>query len=214
MQKHNNILLVLVFGLCSSTYGIPAYHQRFEAKNPWIFLEETIITHPTKTVHAWIGQGGASLVASAGTGYLSYKGSQKIFDTSSKLAKAGTLAIGLGCGIISYCALKKYLQDRAERQQLELMMNLWPQVRASMPYEVVPSLDSLNNAWLNDKKSYNEQMDTTLTYLKIEVHSRFPSRYNKTNESFFTSRNLHVRVTLNLYKVAKKAYQVIKELLD
>ena len=221
MQKHYIILFWALTFLTMSMFARPKdFFQRqpsttfvSESKNSWLVLEELLISQPRKTVNTVFGQGGVSVLASLGTAYLTYKGTQWLFGTTSTLGKVGGAGAGISLGVIQYFTLNAYLLDRAEHQQIALMMKLWPQIRDRIPHEVWPSLDTLHNAWLNDQKEYSRQVDAVLLYLKMEVCGRFPGRYKDTSESFFTSRNLRVRVSLNLYKVFKKTYKAIKELL-
>ena len=93
-------------------------------------------------------------------------------------------------------------------------MKNWTNLRDKLPHQVWPSLDSLHNSWLNDHASYEEQKDSTVLYLKSEIYGRFPNRYKKDTSSFFTSRNLHVQLTFDVYNALKDAFHVASRLIS
>lgn len=217
-----NHFLIIACGLAISNIAVVAsasdktsrYPFQTEHTSSWSFLEELVVLQPQRSVDAWFGKRGASALVALGTGYLTYLGTKKAFDVTSTPGKVFSASAGCGVGIVSYSALQTYLHSQAERNQIAMIMKLWTQLRDRIPHEVWPILDILYNRWLNDTALYESKVDETLSYLKAEVYGRFPSRYKTTSESFFTSRNLNVQVRVNLYKIAKESYFVLKELFS
>ncbi len=193
----------------ASRYGFQTEHT-----SSWSFLEELIVLQPQRSVDAWFGKRGASALIALGTAYLTYLGTKQAFAVTSKHGKILSACAGSGVGIVSYSALQTYLHSQAERNQVTMIMKLWTQIRDRIPHEVWPIMDILYNRWLNDSVLYEGKVDETLSYLKAEIYGRFPSRYKATSESFFTSRNLNVQVRVNLYKIAKESYLMLKELFS
>lgn len=218
MKKMSLLILSLVFLVAIPLTSVPGRNNLYpfssEHTSSWSFLEELLVTQPQRTVDAWFGQRGITVIASLGAAYLTYLGTAKIIGDTTKPRKIAAIGTGLGSGLLSFYALQTYLLDRAERQQITLIMKLWHQIRDRIPHEVWPMLDTLYNSYLNDTKLYESQIDETLSILKAEVYGKFPGRYKTSSESFFTSRNLSVQLRLNLYKLAKKTYNVIKDLFE
>lgn len=216
-MKYVHLAMLWILALWSTMSFCPTPGRNSSyvfSSDPWSFLEELVVTQPQRKVSTLFGQGGASVLASLGVGYLTYLGTTKILGDTSSLRKIASGGAGLGAALLSYSALQTYLLDRAERQQITFIMKQWHLIRDRIPHEVWPMLDTLYNSYLHDTQAYESQIDETLSYLKAEVYGKFPSRYKATSESFFTSRNLTVQVRLNLYKLAKKTYNVIKELFE
>ncbi len=217
MNRLTLILWGLVLSMTSAACSMERnsrFSYSYDHINSWSFLEELVVSQPQRSVNAWFGRGGISVLASLGAGYLTYLGSKQLFDHASKVGKVASVGAGLGVGFMSYSALQTYLLNRAERNQILMIMKLWNQLRDRIPYEVWPMLDILYNSYLNDKTLFESQIDETLSYLKAEVYGKFPSRYKTTSESFFTSRNLSVQIRVNLYKFLTKGFVLLKELLN
>lgn len=211
---------IWAIAICSTLAicGLPDKNSRCsfpsEHTNAWLFLEELVVTQPQRSVDKWFGKRGASILASLGTSFLAYRGAQKIFGATGKLATMASGGTSATVGLMTYYALQTYLLNQAERNQLIMIMKLWNQLRDRIPHQVWPILDTLYNRWLNDPHGYESHVEDALSYLKAEVYGQFPSRYKTSSESFFTSRNLSVQVRLNLYKLAKATYKTLKELIE
>jgi hypothetical protein len=190
------------------------YSSYLDQNESWSLLEELVVVQPQRSVDAWFGGRGISVGASLGAACLTFFASKQAFSSSNKIGKVCSASAGMGVGLVTYYSLQTYLLDRSERKQIALIMKNWNHLRDRIPHQVWPMLDTLYHYWLNDKERYESMLDETLSYLKAEVHGKFSSRYKATSESFFTSRNLNVQVRVNLYKFAKSAFLLAKELFE
>ena len=217
MKKHFKkrlFLSLLISSLASSSLVSVSYSSLHHAhESSWLFLEELIIKEPERQINAPIGAGGALVLGSLGTGALTYKVTNYLTGTSGKLGKIGAGVAGIAAGFLQHYALRtRFLQD-AERSQIITIMKIWPQLRDKLPYEVWSCLDSLHNQWVHDKENFNTSLATSVAYLKSEIYGHFARKYGDNTSPFFSHRNLHVKVTFDLYKAIKSFFTSVRELL-
>ena len=217
MKKHyyESIMLPILIGFSfnASLFSV-SYSSLYSAhESSWLFLEDLIIKEPQRQVDALFGIGGGLVLASIGTTALTYKLARYLTSSTSKVGIVGAGATRLITGFIQHYAFRKHLLKQAERQQIITTMRMWHHIRDKTPYETWSCLDSLHNLWTKDKKSFNENLDTSLAYLKAEIYGRFPNKYGDNTSPFFSRRNLHVQITFDAYKALQSFFKTVKELL-
>ncbi len=184
-----------------------------QQKSAWRLLEELIIKQPQKNVNTLLGKKGATLLTSGGVGILGYCATKSLSGRSS-ISKACSLGTGLVTSLLTYHGIKNYLLEQEEHRQVTKIMKLWPQAKEKMPQEVQKALEELHTTWESDPDNYDEQVESVLTFLKVELYGRYPHKYRNEPESFFTSRNLHVRLHLDLYKTAETLLSLGRHVLE
>lgn len=219
MQRHSRRKIVLLMGTLMSSlgssllYSVSYSHLYHAHESSWIFLEELIIKEPQRQIDAPLGTGGALIAGSLVTGIFSYKVISYLTGTTSKLGKVSLGLLGFVAGFFQHYELRKRLLRKAEHSQIISIMKMWSHLRDKLPFEIWSCLDKLHTQWNSDKKSFNANLDTSITYLKSEIYGRFPSKYGESTSSFFSRNNVHVKLSLDVYKSIKGFLGTVKELL-
>lgn len=181
-----------------------------QSESSWKLLEQMIILKPEHSVSTLLGKGGATLFTATVLGYLGYLAGKKLIGTSTMLTSTASLGAGSICGLFSYNGIRSFLLNREEHAQLQAIMKIWDQMSTRVPREVYMALDNLHTAWITDKASYNDQADIVLSFLKAEIHGRYPYTYKKKSGTLFSSRNLNVHVMLDAHRIIDGIISLIR----
>ena len=207
--------------LCLFSYQTSAYPDNTndysyssllsQPEGTWKLLEELVISYPKKQVETFFGKQGATCLAAGGIGILSYAAAKHITEPRPYSKLVG-FAAGTFSALFAYHGIKNYLLEREEHRQLERIMNQWDKIQKLLPQEVTGALDKLHSTWQHDQQHYDEQAETILSFLKAEIYGRYPYKYRHEPKDFFTSRNLQVRLTLDVHKTAQSLFSLIRYL--
>ena len=153
-----------------------------QEEGAWLLLEKLIITRPKNNVTTFFGKKGATLLTSGGAGILCYSATKHLAGDSS-LSKACSLGAGALSTLLTYHGIKNYLLQKEEHRQLTKLMKHWSKIKDKLPQEVLKALANLHATWVVSQEAYEEQADAVLTFLKVELHGRYPYKYRNESES-------------------------------
>ncbi len=205
------LCLSLVAPSCMAHLDIRSY-KNFSASEEqgWHFLKEVLITQPTKKVHTLIGQQGASLLAAAGSGLLCYAAGKKITGHYHTTAKLCSLGAALMTSTFTYTALQEYLLEQEEHKQLTKILEMWDLFYDKLPHDALTALEALHATWSTHPEAYAIHAEKVLSFIKLELRNRYPSK----PEPFFNSRTMQVRLHLDLYETAVSLLTIGKHVLE